>query len=113
MTISDYMRLCGRGPEERPAWWEFSNVDSRHTVYTGPGHDLLTNWTREGDDAVLCAGLGYVRKAFQVSDGGDTFALIRHHIIRAAGPCAEPYEALVCNDKPGLALFNAIVEVHA
>jgi hypothetical protein len=69
-TVAQFLRLIGKGPEQKPEWWRENYfvrdgcipMCPREFICIAPFADILDAWTPEKDALLLGAGLEYVRE---------------------------------------------------
>lgn len=89
-TIDEFVKICYM-PETNANLYDYEWTGNQVEItYTGPGHDLLTNWTREGDNAILLMGLVWYRK------------------FKSRGGYMSEVEKIAGEEKPGLRIFNLL-----
>jgi hypothetical protein len=111
-NIPDFLRLIGRGPDERPEWWcdslYFTDVDVSSEC---DFRDILTAWTPEKDALLLGTDLEYCRSVAgpRVSKVSSSEGLGAVRIYNKLSEIGESWYSLCFHcDQPGLTLARAI-----
>ena len=104
-TIPDFLRLIGRGPEERPEWWYCASGEWHCKA---PFAGIADHWSLEEDALLLGAGLEWCRDNWQLyQDVNDAIYKLNETEIDATDTFVLEWLIFHC-DQPGERLARTI-----
>jgi hypothetical protein len=118
-TVAQFLRLIGKGPEQKPEWWRENYfvrdgcipMCPREFICIAPFADILDAWTPEKDALLLGVGLEYCRSVAgpRLVKVSSMEGLIAVRIWNKLSELGESWYSLCFHcDRPGLTLARAI-----